>query len=201
MIMLIASGLVARRSASVPEMISRLPELGEVLVEELHALLLIRDGLGQRLGIAVEQDLAHDRRVPQDLDDRDPILAVVGPRQSLADHRLEIGSDLHEQQVALVGREERDEPLHGLGGVGGVHRRIHHVTGVRRLQGGSHGLGVAQLADQNHVRILTERHAQRLEERPRVAAQLPLRDQRLLGRVDELDGILDRDDPVLAAWC
>jgi len=56
------------------------------------------------------------------------------------------------------------------------------------------GLQVAHLADQDHVRVLAQRAAQRVGERPGVRADLALVDEAALGRVHELDRILDRQD-------
>jgi hypothetical protein len=54
-----------------------------------------------------------------------------------------------------------------------------------------HGLGVAHLADLDHVRVLPHRSAHRHPEVGGVDAHLALVDQRPLVVVDDLDGILD----------
>ena len=68
------------------------------------------------------------------------------------------------------------------------------VAGVGRLEGRPHRLGVAELADEDHVWILAEDAAKGVGEGRRVAAELALGDEALLGFVEELDRILDRDD-------
>ena len=91
-------------------------------------------------------------------------------------------------------REELDIAADRLGRVDGVHRREHEVAGLGRLQRGLGRLGVAQLADQDHVRVLTEHAAQRLVERLGVEPDLALVDDAVHVRVEDLDRILDRDD-------
>ncbi len=68
------------------------------------------------------------------------------------------------------------------------------MAGLGGLQRGLGGLAVAQLADQDHVRVLTERAAERLVERLGVEPDLALVDDAALVAVQDLDRILDRDD-------
>ena len=79
-------------------------------------------------------------------------------------------------------REELDHAADGLGRVDGVHRREDEVAGLGRLQRGLGRLAVAQLADQDHVRVLPERAAQRLAERLGVEPDLALVDDAVLVR-------------------
>ena len=62
---------------------------------------------------------------------------------------------------------------------------------------GLHGLGVADLADEDHVRVLAERRAQRDEEVRGVETDLALADRGQLVMVEDLDRVLDRDDVAL----
>jgi hypothetical protein len=94
----------------------------------------------------------------------------------------------------LVGREEVDDAVDGLGGVDRVQRRQDEVTGLGRLQGRLHRLDVAHLADEDHIRVLSEDAAQALVEGQRVDPDLTLGDDRLLVRVQDLDGVLQGDD-------
>src|SRR3546814_1940520 len=53
---------------------------------------------------------------------------------------------------------------------------------------------VAHFTDEDDVRVLTQRRAQRLVETERVAVNFALVDQTLLRLMDELDRVLDRQD-------
>src|SRR5437763_14222016 len=55
-------------------------------------------------------------------------------------------------------------------------------------------VSVAHLADEDHVRVFTQRRAQSVGERQRVRPDLALVDQALLRFVHELDRVLDGED-------
>ena len=93
--------------------------------------------------------------------------------------------------------ERTDDAVDGLTGVQRVERREHEVARLRRVERDRHGLGVAHFADENHVRVLAERGAQRRGKARRVVADLPLADQAADVVVSELDRVLDRDDVVV----
>ena len=119
--------------------------------------------------------------------------------EPLGDDRLQRAGQ-HRARLALLGlREEVDDAVHGLGRVDGVDRREHEVAGLGRGQRGAHRLLVAHLADQDHVRVLTQHAPQRAGERRGVLADLALVDDRLLVAVEELDRVLDRDDVLRVA--
>jgi hypothetical protein len=109
-------------------------------------------------------------------------------------------------QVERAGHEEGLDPhvhqaVHRAGGVVGVQRGEHEVTGQRRLDGDLGGLEVADLADENRVGILAEEAAQRRREvEPDALPHLHLIDahqvelDRVLGGHDvRLGGIDPRD--------
>ena len=75
-----------------------------------------------------------------------------------------------------------------------MERREDEVAGLRRLEGGLGGLCVAQLTDQDRVRILAQRAAECLAEALGIETDLTLVDDRPVIRVEDLDRILDRDD-------
>ena len=87
-----------------------------------------------------------------------------------ADHRL------------LVRREELDHAADRLGGVDRVHRGQHEMAGLGRLQRRRRRLGVAQLTDQDRVRVLAQRAPERLAEPSGVDADLALVDDAALRR-------------------
>ena len=66
------------------------------------------------------------------------------------------------------------------------------------LKRGLGGLGVAQLADQDRVRILAEHAAQRLREVGGVEPDLTLVDDAVAVGMEDLDRVLDRDDVLVA---
>ena len=118
--------------------------------------------------------------------------------QRLRDHALQRFRQ-HDPDLRLpIGRELIDDAVDGRRRRRRVQRAEHQVAGLRRLDRDRDGLEVAQLADQDDVRILAQRRAQRVLERVGVRAHLALVDQALLVLVDELDRILDRDDVILA---
>ena len=70
---------------------------------------------------------------------------------------------------------------------------------LRRLDGDLHRFEIAHFAHEHDVRIFAQRRAQSAGEALRVAVHLALVDHALEGLVDELDGVLDRDDVLGAA--
>ncbi len=96
--------------------------------------------------------------------------------------------------LALVGRQRVDHAVDGLDGARRVERAEHEVSGL----GGGHRhrdrLGVAHLADQDHVRVLAHRRAHAFCKGGQVRAELALHDLALLAAVDELDRVLEADD-------
>ena len=94
----------------------------------------------------------------------------------------------------LVRREHRDDARDGLGGVDRVQGRHDQVAGLGRRERGLDGLEVAHFADQDDVRVLAQRGAQRGREAVGVDADLALVHDRALVADQELDRVLDRDD-------
>ena len=68
------------------------------------------------------------------------------------------------------------------------------MSRLPRRQRNFHGLGIAHLADHDHIGRLPQRGAQRCRKIRRVDADLDLLDDALLVRVLVLDRILNRDD-------
>ena len=97
-------------------------------------------------------------------------------RQRLRDDALQAVRQLGADLLLLVGREDVDEPVDGLRGGLGVQRGEHEVAG---LGGGDRDRGrleVAQLADQDDVRVLAQHVPQRGREVLGVRADLALVD-------------------------
>ena len=68
------------------------------------------------------------------------------------------------------------------------------MSRVRRLERGVERIEVANLAQEDHVRVLPQHAAQRLREATRVGPDLALVDVAVDVAVQELDRVLDRDD-------
>ena len=84
--------------------------------------------------------------------------------------------------------------LIGLGRAHRVQRREHEVAGLGGGQRGPHRLGVAHLADEDHVGVLAQHPLQRAVEVVGVGADLALVHDRPLVGVQDLDRVLDRHD-------
>ena len=120
--------------------------------------------------------------------------AVDARQQALADHAAQRAGEDRANLLLLRGREELDHAADRLGRVDRVQGGEDEVARLGRLERGVRGLGVAELADQDHVRVLTEDAAQRLLEARGVEADLALVDDAAAVRVQDLDRVLDRDD-------
>ena len=99
----------------------------------------------------------------------------------------------------LVGREHVDHAVDGLRRAVGVQRAHHQDAHLGRGHRDAHRLVVAQLADQDDVRILAQSRVQRGGEARGVHADLALADQAALALMHELDRILDGEDVPLHA--
>ena len=128
----------------------------------------------------------------------DSALAVVGPRQRLADDALQRAGELHPHLLLLVRREHVDDAVDRLRRVLRVQGGEHEVTGLGGGQRHGDRLQVAHLTDQDDVRVLPQDVLQRLLERVRVLPHLALVDQRRLVGVEELDRVLAGHDVVPA---
>ena len=88
--------------------------------------------------------------------------AALLRKEALADDAAQdAGKDLA-RHLLLGGREELDEAADRLGGVDRVHRREDEVARLGRLERRLGGLLVAELADQDHVRVLAQDAPERL---------------------------------------
>ena len=172
-------------------------EIDQRLREGLHveegAFL---DRVGDRLGLVLADEIGDSGVGHHHLDRGDA--TAVGPRQeALADHAAQDAGHDRADHLLLPLGEELDHPADRLGGVDGVKRREHEVSRLRGLQGGLRSLGVAKLADQDHVRVLAKRTPERLCEVARVETDLALVDDARVVAVQDLDRVLDRDDVLL----
>src|SRR6185437_2105805 len=165
------------------------------LVEQLHAEVaphlqlarnLVRllgldelgDGLGHHEDLAYGLAAARIRRLHQDLGH--------DGEQALREEALGL--------FPFFDRQRIDDAIDGLDGARGVQRSENEVAGLRRRHRHRDGFGVAQLAYEDDVRILTHGGAYALRKSWNMRAELPLDHLAVLAAVNELDRILETDD-------
>ena len=155
-----------------------LHEVGEVLVQRVHAVL--RAGLHggvDLVGLALADEVADRRGRDEHLGGDDPAAAVGGLAQRLADDALQRARELHAHLLLLVRREDVDDAVDRLRGVLGVQGGEDEVAGLGRGQGDRDRLQVAHLADQDDVGVLAQHVLEGVGERVGVLAHLALVDQ------------------------
>ncbi len=94
--------------------------------------------------------------------------------------------------------EELHEPVDAVGRSDGRHRRDHQVADLRGLEHRAPRGIVGQLAEDEHVRVLTQRVLESRDGGGCVGTHLTLVDDRALVGVEHLDRVLDGDDVTLA---
>ena len=149
-------------------------------------------------------DLALADEVPdcvvgqQDLQCRHAAHAVRRRHQCLRDDALERARELDAHLLLLLGGKDVDDAVDRRRRALRVQRPEDEVARLGRGQRGRDRLEVAHLADEDHVRVLAQRCAQRLGEADGVGADLALVDDAALVAVQKLDRILDREDVLRA---
>src|SRR5439155_11997054 len=176
-------------------------ELEQTLVEGLHAVLglTLRDERRDlRRALGFPDAVLDGASADEDLDGRDAAFAADLRDETLRDDADDDGRELVADLLLLVRRERTNDAVDGLAGVQGVERREHQVARLRGMERDRHRLRVAHFTDEDHVRVLAERGAERGGEARRVVADLTLADDAADVVVGELDRVLDRDDVVVA---
>ena len=166
------------------------------MIEGLHPVVLaFGDDLAKpaRL-LGVDDHVTSAAGHPQDLAHCNSTVAGRRLDQALGDDRLQRAAEHRPGLLVLMGREEVDDPVHGLGCVEGVDGGEDEVAGLGRRQGGLHGFLVAHLADEDHVRVLSQDTTEGATEGGGVHSDLALIDDRITVRVQVLDRILDCHD-------
>ena len=115
-------------------------------------------------------------------------------QQLLRDDGFQHRRQLHANLLLLVRREDIDDPVDGLRGVGGMQRGEDQVAGLGNGQRGGDGFQVTHLAHHDDVGVLAQHSAQRVRKGLSVEPELALVDHALLMMVHVLDGILDSHD-------
>ena len=125
---------------------------------------------------------------------RAPAAAVGAADQLLAHHALQaLGQGVAHLCVVLRGVRVHDA-IDGLRRAARVQRAQHQVPGLCGLERERDGVHVAELADEDHVRVLAQSGPQSVLERAHVRAELALHDLGARAPVHELDRILERED-------
>ena len=73
------------------------------------------------------------------------------------------------------------------------------MTRFRGFKGQSYRLQITHLTNQNNIRVLSQRGAQRFVKSKRVSMNLTLIDQTFLALVNELDRVFNRQDMLITA--
>ena len=127
-------------------------------------------------------------------------LAVGAGDQALADDAFQRAGELGDDLRLLVGGEDIDDAVDGLRRVRRVQGGEHEVAGFRSGESDADGVEIAEFGNHDDVRILAQRLAQGAGEAAGVGADLPLLDQAGAVFVNELDGVLQRDDHAVAGF-
>src|SRR5258706_1696908 len=171
--------------------------LHERLVEALHPVLhgAFLDEVRNVQDVRHVADLiAHRLRIDEHLTCGNPAGLVGAGHEAHRHHGLERAGQRETDLGLLVRWIDRQHALDGAGRIGGVQRTEHEVACVRGLERGVERLEIADFTDEDDVVILPEHAAQRLREGGRVGTDLALVDVTIDVAMEELDGILDRDD-------
>ncbi len=175
-------------------------ERGERLIEGLHPVLAL-PRLHHRVNLVhlVLADEVADGRVRDEDFQTHRAPAPVGARQKrLAHNAFEDERELRAYLRLLLGGKNVDDAVDGRGRRVRVQGGEGQVARLGDAQGGLDGLQVAHLADEHHVGVLAQGRAQSLGEALGVGPDLALVDDAALVRVQELDGVFDGDDVLVA---
>ena len=169
-------------------------EVDQRRLEGLHLEeLAVADRVGDLVGTGLADQIGDARVRDHHLDGGDPAAAGARQQPLRDDTAQNAGHDRPDLLLLGLG-EELDHPPDRLGGVDRVHRREDEMARLGCLERGLSGFRVAQLADQDRVRVLPEGAAKRLGEARGVEPHLALVHDREVVGVEDLDRILDRDD-------
>ena len=156
-------------------------------------------GVLELIELALTNEVRSRRRVDQDLERRHAALLVGPLQQLLRDHAAQRGGEHRAHVRLLVRREHVDHAVDGWRRAVRVQRAHHENAHLGRGHRDAHRLEVAQLADQDDVRILAQGRVQRVREALAVHADLALTDETALALMHELDRVLDGEDVALHA--
>ncbi len=170
------------------------------LIHRLHAQSFLSrlHGRVDLVHLVVTNQVPDRRRRHEDLETDDAPGPLRATQQRLADDALEHHRELGADLSLLVRREHIDHAVDRLRRRVGVQRGEGEVPRLRDPQRGLDRLEVPHFADQDDIRVLAERGAQRGAERRGVGMHLALVHEAVLVLVDVLDRVLDRENVLLA---
>lgn len=148
---------------------------------------------GELVRFAFADHAADRRRGRQHFKNRQSA-APRAPHQPLGYHRLQAAGQLGAHIGFIFRRKHVHQPLDRLRRTAGVQRRQHQMAGFRRGKRQADGRSIAQLTQQDHVRILPQGGAQRAIKAVAVAADFTLLDQRAPAVMNKLDRIFQREN-------
>src|SRR5574337_14877 len=175
-----------------------LEQVEQRLVESLHAQL---PGFGHdfldRGYFALEDQVGDILSVDHDFRSRDAALAALAADQALGDEGAHVERQVHEQLRAAFRREAVEYAVERLVGAVGVQRREHQVTGFGEGHRIVHGVLVADLADEDHIRRLQQGVFARDVPGAGMHTDLTLGDDAVDMRMHELDGGFNGADVIV----
>ena len=144
--------------------------------------------------------LRNNRRIEQDFHCGYAALAAFAGNQALRDEGLQVERQVGQKLGAALFGEEVDDAVKRLVGVVGVQRGETEVARFGERQGVVHGFAVANLADEDDIRRLTQGVFQRGKPVFGIHADFALGNDAFFVLMDELNRVFDGDDVVLAIF-
>src|ERR1700674_1732302 len=178
---------------------ARADQFRDLAIEVLHAFVFAGlDCVQQRAArpLALFDAISSARVGFQNFDYGDAVPAIVARYQPLRNDVAESFRESLSHRLLFGGRERGDDALHRLRGVDGVHAGKNEVAVFGGIEKNLERFPVADFADHNHPRRLTQSRPQRQREIRRIAVQLALVHRRFLMLVQKLNRIFDRKDVI-----
>ena len=147
--------------------------LHDRVIQRLVAVLLADlNHAGNLVGLAFAHEVRDGRGEHENFQRGHAAFFIDALEKILRDDAFERFRKRRADFVLLFGRENVDDTIDGLGGARRVQRAENQVTGAGGYERQFDGFQIAQLADQNDVRVFAQRAAQRGGERLRCARRL-----------------------------
>ncbi len=147
---------------------------------------------------AFTDEVGNGRGEHQNLEGGHAALFVDAFEQVLRNNAFECFRKRGANFVLLFGREHVDDTIDRLGRAGSMQCAEDKVTGTGRDEGQLDGFQIAQLADQDDIRVFTQGAAQRRGETLGVNAHFAVVYQAVLALVNKFNWVLDSNDMVAA---